>query len=50
LRLFHEEKGLVPESKDDLYDQFTGFIHMAISLESKQAVDELTNRLVGDGY
>lgn len=36
----------VPESKDDIYDQFTGFVHMAISLGSEQAVDELTHRFV----
>ena len=40
----------VPESKDDLYEQFTGLIHFAISLGSEQAVDELTARLVADGY
>ncbi|MER2494807.1 VOC family protein [Vibrio neptunius] len=40
----------IPESKDDLYDQFTGFIHIAISLGSEQAVDQLTQRLVADGY
>ncbi|EEX32245.1 MULTISPECIES: VOC family protein [Vibrio] len=40
----------IPESKDDLYDQFTGFIHIAISLGSEQAVDQLTQRLVEDGY
>ncbi|OAJ94957.1 VOC family protein [Vibrio bivalvicida] len=40
----------VPESKDDLYEQFTGLIHFAISLGNEQAVDELTARLVADGY
>lgn len=40
----------VTESKDDIYDQFTGFIHMAISLGSEQAVDQLTQHLVEDGY
>ncbi|RIH73902.1 glyoxalase [Vibrio splendidus] len=49
-RLEIMEMDSVPESKDDIYDQFTGFIHMAISLGSEQAVDELTSRLVEDGY
>jgi len=40
----------IPESKDDLYDQFTGLIHIAFSLGSEAAVDELTNRLVEDGF
>jgi len=40
----------IPESKDDLYDQFTGLIHFAFSLGSEKAVDQLTDRLVGDGY
>ena len=40
----------VPESKDDIYDQFTGFVHMVISLGSEQAVNELTHRFVEDGY
>ena len=49
-RLEIMEMDSVPESKDDIYDQFTGFIHMAISLGSEQAVDELTSRLIQDGY
>lgn len=40
----------VPESKDDLYAQFTGLIHFAISVGSERAVDQLTERLVADGY
>ncbi|KLN65015.1 VOC family protein [Vibrio sp. VPAP30] len=49
-RLELMEMAGVPESKDDLYEQFTGLIHFAISLGSEQAVDELTARLVADGY
>lgn len=45
-RLEIMEMDSVPESKDDIYDQFTGFIHMAISLGSEEAVDELTSRLI----
>lgn len=40
----------IPESKDDLYDQFTGLIHIAIALGSEQAVNEMTDQLVRDGY
>ncbi|WP_295898770.1 VOC family protein [uncultured Vibrio sp.] len=49
-RLELMEMPSVPESKDDLYQQSTGLIHFAMSLGSKQAVDELTERLVNDGY
>ncbi|MEZ9245625.1 VOC family protein [Vibrio lentus] len=49
-RLEIMEMDSVPESKDDIYDQFTGFIHMAISLGSEEVVDELTSRLIEDGY
>jgi lactoylglutathione lyase len=40
----------IPESKDDPLVQFTGYIHMAISVDSKEQVDELTARLRADGY
>ncbi len=40
----------IPESKDDVYAQFTGYIHMALETSSKDAVDELTTKLVKGGY
>ena len=40
----------VPESTDDVYKQFTGFIHVAISTGSKEQVDSLTLQLKNDGY
>ncbi len=40
----------IPESKDDPFVQFTGYIHMAVSVGSKEQVDELTARLKADGY
>lgn len=40
----------VPDSKDDVYDQFTGLIHFAISLGSKEKVDEMTERFRADGF
>jgi lactoylglutathione lyase len=40
----------VPDSKDDVYKQFTGFIHFAISTGSQAQVDTLTQRLKNDGF
>jgi lactoylglutathione lyase len=40
----------IPNSKNDFTKQFTGLIHFAISVGSKQTVDELTERLRSDGY
>jgi len=40
----------IPDSKDDVMQQFTGLIHFAIGVESRQAVDELTEQLRIDGY
>lgn len=40
----------VPRSGNDPHQQFTGFIHIAFQLESEKAVDELTQRLVDEGY
>ncbi len=40
----------IPESKDDIYQQFRGLIHIAISVGSTALVDEMTARLVDDGY
>ncbi len=40
----------VPGSKDDVYDQFTGFIHFAVSLGSKLKVDEMTECFRRDGF
>lgn len=40
----------IPKSKDNPYDQFTGLIHLALSVGSKEAVLILTSRLKSDGY
>ena len=40
----------VPDSQNDPYKQFTGLIHLAISVGSKENVDSLTARLSADGY
>jgi len=41
---------VVPVSKDNIYDQFTGLIHFAISLGSKEKVDEMTAMFKTDGF
>jgi len=40
----------IPESSNNPYKQFTGFIHLAISIGSKEKVIVLTTRLANDGY
>lgn len=40
----------IPDSKNDPYKQFTGIIHLAFVLESKEKVDSLTKQLQEDGY
>ena len=40
----------IPASRDDVEAQFTGYIHLAISVGSKEQVDALTRRLQQDGY
>ena len=40
----------VPPSKNDIEPQFTGYIHIAFSIGSPEAVEGLTERLRRDGY
>ena len=52
----------IPDNKNDIYQQYRGIIHFAISLGSKEKVDALTKQLrkdfeivgeprtMGDGY
>ena len=40
----------VPTSTDDVELQFTGYIHVAFSVGSREAVDALADRLQADGY
>jgi lactoylglutathione lyase len=40
----------IPLTSNDIYKQFTGLIHVAISVGSKQHVDSLTETLRKDGY
>ncbi|WP_036823415.1 VOC family protein, partial [Photobacterium sanctipauli] len=48
LEIMHNDS--IPVSNQDPIAQFTGFIHLAVSLGSEQAVDTLTARLANDGY
>lgn len=40
----------VPDTKDDIYQQFTGLIHFAVALGSKEKVDEMTALFKADGF
>jgi lactoylglutathione lyase len=40
----------IPDSANDIYKQFSGLIHFAIGVGSKERVDDLTNTLRIDGY
>ena len=39
----------IPDSRDDPLAQATGLVHVAVSLGSEAAVDELTARLAAEG-
>jgi lactoylglutathione lyase len=40
----------IPSSANDVYKQFSGLIHFAISVGSKEKVDSLTELLRNDGF
>lgn len=40
----------IPDSKNDIYEQFMGLIHFAISVGTKEIVDNLTEILKNDGF
>jgi lactoylglutathione lyase len=40
----------IPANLNSVYDQHTGLIHFAISVGSKEAVDEFTLQLKNDGF
>lgn len=40
----------IPESTNDIFRQFTGLIHIALSVGTEADVDSLTARLKNDGY
>lgn len=37
-------------TRDDPYEQFTGYIHLAFAVETEEEVDSLTARLKDDGF
>ena len=41
---------IIPASKNDVYKQFMGIIHFAVTVGSKEKVDELTEVLRADGF
>lgn len=43
------QKPEIPDSKNDVYKQFMGIIHLSFELESEKHVDELTEQLKNDG-
>ncbi|MGK7397473.1 MAG: VOC family protein [Candidatus Cyclobacteriaceae bacterium M3_2C_046] len=45
LEIMHKESLQIPQQKE-----YTGIIHFAISVGSKEKVDELTSRFRDDGY
>ncbi len=40
----------IPASQNDIYAQFLGLVHFAISVGSEDEVNQLTERLRADGY
>lgn len=40
----------IPDSLNDVMKEFLGYIHIAISVESKEKVNSLTELLRADGY
>ena len=40
----------IPDTLNDVYKQFSGLIHFAISVGSEEKVNELTKQLTADGY
>src|SRR5207253_1224052 len=40
----------IPDSQNDIYKQFSGLIHFAIGVGTKEKVDGLTSQLRNDGF
>ncbi len=40
----------IPDTKNDVLTEFSGFIHFAVSIGSEAAVDALTNQLRADKF
>lgn len=48
LELMHKPE--IPANANDVQHQYTGIIHFAIALGSKEDVDQLTDQIQQDGY
>ena len=48
LEIMHKPE--IPENLNDADAQYVGIIHFAMSVGSKEKVDDLTNQLRADGY
>ncbi len=48
LELMHRPE--IPTNANDVHQQYIGLIHFAVSVGSKEAVDQLTGRLRADGF
>lgn len=44
------QKPVIPQNLNDILKEYLGLIHFAISVGSKDKVDELTRSLQNDGY
>ena len=44
------ERPNIPKTKNDPIKQFTGIVHLAITVGSKEKVNQLTEELRGDGF
>ncbi|MCI5081303.1 MAG: VOC family protein [Saprospiraceae bacterium] len=49
-RLELMQKPEIPLNRNDAHEQYTGIIHFAVSVGSKEKVDQLTAQLEKDGY
>jgi len=49
-RLEIMRQAAIPANRNDVDEQYTGFIHVAMSVGSREGVDELTNELRAAGY
>lgn len=49
-RLEIMEKEGIPANINNIYDEYTGLIHFAVSVGSKEKVDEMTEKFRNDGF
>ena len=44
------QKDTIPKNLNDVIQQYIGLNHLAVSVGSKEKVDQMTERLRNDGY